>query len=44
MNQDFYRNVADYMPQLLTRPTRKKLMEDGVEVPIITVTCEGIEW
>lgn len=44
MNPDFYVNVADYMPEELPRPTRKKLMEDGVEIPIITVTCEGIEW
>jgi hypothetical protein len=44
MDEKFYRNVADKMPELLPRPTRKKLMEDGVEVPIITVTCEGIEW
>lgn len=44
MNPDFYVNVADYMHEELPRPTPKKLMEDGVEIPIITVTCEGIEW
>lgn len=44
MNPDFYVNVADLMPEELPRPTPKKLMEDGVEIPIITVTCEGIEW
>lgn len=45
MDERFYLNVADAMPVRLPRPTPKKpLMEDGVEIPIITVTCEGIEW
>ena len=40
----FYVNVADLMPKELARPTARKLMEDGVEIPIISITCEGIEW
>ena len=49
MNRDFYVNVAELMskeiiPEKLPKPTRKKLMEDGEEIQIITVTCEGIEW
>lgn len=44
MNSDFYVNVAELMPEELPQPTPKKLMEDGKIIPIITVTCEGIEW
>ena len=48
MNYDFYRNVTDVMPVTLPRPTRKYckpiLHEDNVEIPIITVICEGAEW
>lgn len=44
MNKKFYRNVLDYMPELLPKPRKKKPMEDGVEIPIIHVLCEGPEW
>ena len=48
MNNKFYRKVADYIPVPLPKPTMKQnkplLDEDGNEIPIITVTCEGIEW
>ena len=45
MNSKFYKKVADYMPEPLPRPTPKALRDvDGGEIPIITVTCEGIEW
>ena len=44
MNSKFYRKVADYMPVPLPKPTPRKLVEDGKEVEIITVTCEGVEW
>ena len=44
MDEDFIIKVADYMPTELPRPTPKRLMEDGEIIPIITVTCEGIEW
>lgn len=45
MNPDFYVNVAELMPEKLPRPTQKPLIdEDGSVIPIITVTCEGIEW
>ena len=43
MNPHYYINVADYMPEELPRPSRKKLRdEDGVEIPIISITC-GVE-
>ena len=46
MNKKFYRKVADYMPVPLPKPKQREpiLDEDGNEIPIITVTCEGIEW
>lgn len=46
MNNKFYRKVSDYMPVPLPKPKQREpiLDEDGNEIPIITVTCEGVEW
>lgn len=45
MDESFHINVADFIPVLLPRPNQKsRFFEDGVEIPIITVTCEGVEW
>lgn len=44
MDERFYRNVAEAIPENLPRPKRKKLTEDGDEMPIISITCEGEEW
>ena len=45
MDERFYRNVADKMPELLPKPTRKPLKDsDGRIIQIISITCEGVEW
>lgn len=47
MNSKFYINVAKKMHEKninLPRPTPKLRDIDGGEIPIITVTCEGVEW
>ena len=47
MNKKFYRKVSDYMPVQLPKPQLKPRFifdeADGL-IPIITVTCEGVEW
>ena len=42
MDERFYYNVAEAMPENLPRP-RKKLTEDGEEIPIISIICDGVE-
>lgn len=45
MDERFYRNVAEKMPELLPKPTRKPLKDsDGRIIQIISITCEGVEW
>jgi hypothetical protein len=47
MNSRFYINVAKKMYEKnidLPRPTPRKLKDGGVEIPLITITCEGEEW
>ena len=45
MDNRFYRNVAEVMPELLAKPTPKKIRDcDGEIIPIISVICEGSEW
>ena len=46
MNPEYYRNVADYMPIPLLKPSYKPNLvdEEGNRIRIITVTCEGREW
>lgn len=48
MNNDFIIHVKNYMPKTYPRPTRRYckpiLHEDNIEMPIITVACEGPEW
>lgn len=45
MNSKFYKNVADYMPRPLPKPTpRKPVDEEGKEIEVVSVICEGIEW
>ena len=45
MDERFYRNVADAMPELLAKPSQKRIRDsDGEIIPIISVICEGSEW
>ncbi|WP_296882226.1 hypothetical protein [uncultured Methanobrevibacter sp.] len=45
MNKRFYFNVAEAMPELLPKPSRKQLRDsDGEILPIYSITCEGSEW
>lgn len=46
MNPEYYRDVADYMPIPLPKPSYKPNLvdEEGNRIRIITVTCEGREW
>ncbi len=46
VDDQFYVKVADHMPIPLPRPKKRenKLIEDGVEIPIIHILCEGEEW
>lgn len=44
MDEKFYRNVAEEMKKFLPKPRPKLKDIDGGVIPIITVTCEGVEW
>lgn len=44
MDEKFYRNVAEEMKKFLPKPRPKLKDIDGEVIPIITVTCEGVEW